>query len=315
MGNSMIAKSCNFSKIWFNLFPHKEPCAASLLVLSPITVLLNLGLIVSFIATRQVTKNTSNILIFSSSFCDLIHGAVIMPLTSSILLNMKAIDFCVKSIALFILTGIQHFSVALTVLLAMDRYLHMNTNIQANPSKLKKMLKKQNIYHVILVGLIIFISAFTIAALHINRMLTIAISAFFNGLLTIYEVVVACLYIRGYLRIRKFVDNNPVYNEPGGSTRTTPEYVRKLYKTVLILIILAFIQYAPLSVIHSIAIAFSYEDAAKEHSSFVIAIEVAQLASDAVLLFNCLVILHFNNEAKDWILRKIGIRKRSGQAR
>ena len=315
MNNSMIASWCNFSILWFKLFPHKEPYAAVLLLLSPITVLLNLGLIVSFIATRQVTKNASNILIFSSSFCDLITAAVSMPLTSSILLNMKGTDFCIKSMVLFVLSGIPHLSVALTVLLAMDRYLHMNTDIQGNPSNLKRMLKKQNICYLILVGFIVLISTFTIAAFHINRMLTMTITAFFTILLTIYEVVVACLYIRGYLRIRRFVDNNPVYNEPGGSTRTTPEYVRKLYKTVLILIILAFAQYVPISVIHTFAIAFDYEHAANKHQFLVMAFEAAHLASNAVLSLNCLVILHFNNKAKTWILRKVGLRKISGQAR
>ena len=315
MSDSMRASWCNFSILSFKLFPHKEPYAAVLLLLSPITVLLNLGLIVSFIATRQVTKNASNILIFSSSFCDLITAAVSMPLASSILLNMKGTDFCIKSMVLFVLSGIPHLSVALTVLLAMDRYLHMNTDIQGNPSKLKRMLKKQNICYLILVGFIVLISTFTIAALHINRMLTMTITAFFTILLTIYEVVVACLYIRGYLRIRRFVDNNPVYNEPGGSTRTTPDYVRKLYKTVLILIILAFVQYVPLSVIHTFAIAFDYEQGANKHQFLVMAFEAAHLASNAVLPLNCLVILHFNNEAKTWILRKVGLRKISGQAR
>ena len=315
MSDSMRASWCNFSILLLKLFPHKEPYAAVLLLLSPITVLLNLGLIVSFIATRQVTKNASNILIFSSSFCDLITAAVSMPLASSILLNMKGTDFCIKSMVLFVLSGIPHLSVALTVLLAMDRYLHMNTDIQGNPSKLKRMLKKQNICYLILVGFIVLISTFTIAALHINRMLTMTITAFFTILLTIYEVVVACLYIRGYLRIRRFVDNNPVYNEPGGSTRTTPDYVRKLYKTVLILIILAFVQYVPLSVIHTFAIAFDYEQGANKHQFLVMAFEAAHLASNAVLPLNCLVILHFNNEAKTWILRKVGLRKISGQAR
>ena len=312
----MAIDMCSAAELWLKLYQDKVLFATILLVFSPIAILLNLTLIASFIATRQITKNTSNVLIFLLSLCDLITGTVSMPLTSSILLDMTANDVCIKAIILFISSSNSSFSVLLTVFLAMDRYLHMSPSFQTRPSKLEKMLRKQNLYFFIVVVLILFISAFVIAAFHISAEVTLSIVSIFTGLLAINVLAIACLYIKGYLRIRRFVDNNPVYNEPGGSTRTTPDYVRKLYKTVLILIMLALIQYTPLCLAEIIAIsAPSVKDefSTDATSYFSYFYELASLLSNSGCFTNCLVILYFNKEAKTWIFTKIGVKRNAEQ--
>ena len=107
-------------------FAHKVIYAAFLLTFSSITVFGNIILIVSLIATQQVTQNTSNILIFVLRFSDLTIGAICMPLKSGIFLNLAASDLCMKFKMLQLLNAFEHFSVVLTMLLAIDRYLHMN---------------------------------------------------------------------------------------------------------------------------------------------------------------------------------------------
>ena len=139
--------NCSYISSWLIFYKHKIPYAAILVILSFIAIILNLTLIVSFIATRQVTKNTSNILIFALSLSDLATGVVSMPLVASILLDKKAVDLCIKSKVFIILSGNGQYSVLLTVLLAVDRYLHMNPNIQNRPSLMRKILKKPNIYY------------------------------------------------------------------------------------------------------------------------------------------------------------------------
>ena len=307
---------CSAAELWLKLYQNKVPFATILLVFSPIAIFLNLTLIVSFIATRQVTKNTSNVLIFLLSFCDLITAAVSMPLTSSILLNMRANDVCTKAVILFISSSNSCFSVLLTVFLAMDRYLHMSPNFHTRPSKIEKMWRKQNIYIFIVIVIILFVSAFAVAVVRISADVTLAIVSTFTGLLALNVLAIACLYIRGYLRIRRYVDNNPIYNEAGGSARTTPDYVRKLYKTVLILIMLAFVQYTPLCLAEIIAISVPFvKDEISTNATlyFSYFYELANLLSNSGCFTNCMVIFYFNKDANTWILTKIGAKRNTEQ--
>ena len=93
----MTTDTCTSIREWHNMFVHKKPYAVTLVILSPITILFNLSLIVSFTGTKQVTQNTSNILIYVISLYDLAAGAFTMPLTAGILLNTDASDICIKS--------------------------------------------------------------------------------------------------------------------------------------------------------------------------------------------------------------------------
>ena len=306
-----IMESCSAVLSWLIFYQHKVPFAVILLTLSPISILVNLSLVTSFIATRQVTRNSSNIFIFVLSLHDLTTGAIYMPLMASMLLDFNADDSCIKAKVLVSIVGSGHASCFFTVLLAVDRYLHMNPDIQSRPSRIAMIFKKPNIYYLIAIANVFFLSVFIIAAFNINSTLTFTIIAFFTDILAAYVLIITCLYIRGYIRIRKFADNNPVYEEPVGSTRTTPCYVRKLYKTVLVLIILAFLHYIPLFVVHIAAISsFPVRDekTARENIVYSYFFELAMLLSSAGCITNGVAVLHFNLQAKTWILNKIGKR-------
>ena len=286
------------------MFVHKEPYAATLLAFSPITILLNLSLIISFIATKQVTQNTSNILIFALNLYDLTAGMFTMPLTANVLLSNDSSDTCIKSKLLIILSCNGQSSIFLTVLLALDRYLHMNPDIHSRPSKMKKALKTPNVY-VVLAGILITTNAVSaIIAFELYRQLTVSIATSVAGIFSILLTILVCLYIRGYLRIRKFADNNPVYNEPMGST---PDYVRKLYKTVLVIVALALIQHAPYCVA-GLIIALHHNPTQLSYGPvFAYFFDFATLSTHAGCFTNCLAILYFNTQAKNWIISKTKI--------
>ena len=307
---------CSTITSWLIFYEHKVPYAAILIIISPITILLNTALIVSFVATRQVTQNTSNILICILSFSDLTTGAVSMTLMANILLNMTADDLCIKTKVLMSFVSNGQFSIFVTVLLAIDRYLHMNPDIQNRPSRVKAIFKKKNICYPLMVAVIFLSSVFVMLVFDINTKLTMVITAIFTGLLAVYVIIIVCLYTRGYMRIRKFTDNNPIYNESLGSTNTTPDYVRRLYKTVLVLILMAFFQHIPMCVVHIIAIVLfpSREATAiKEKAIIPYFFEFAGLLANVGFFINSLAILHFNCKAKKWILAKLGMHRVTSQ--
>ena len=308
----MLLDKCTAVAYWLKMYKHQVLYAILLSTFTPITIILNLSLIASFIATRQVTQNTSNILIFALSFFDLTIGVVSMPLTANVLLHLNEDDTCAKSKVLIIFSSSGQASMILTAFLALDRYLHMNPNIQNRPSRIKKILKAPNIYYVLA---IVFIStnalSFTLA-FQLNKKLTSTVSSISTILLSMQLIFTSSFYIKGYLRIRKFADNNPVYNEPMGSA---PDYVRKLYKTVLVIVALAFVQHVPYCIAAIIA-ALHYDPG--ELSSdpvFAYFFDLASLSAYAGSFTNCMAILHFNIRAKNWIFHKIGLRKAPQQGR
>ena len=302
----MVEDGCSSITDLYKMFAHKIPYVVILLVFSPITILLNLSLIVSFIATKQVTQNTSNILIFVLSLYDLTNGAIGMPLLSRILLDINTKDTCVKSKILIILSSSTQSAIFLTVLLALDRYLHMNPDIRAHPSKIMKVFKKPNIYFILAAMFIITSSLSAIIAFLLYETFTVSTSASVTSAFVLLLLFIACLYTRGYLRIRKFADNSPVYNEPIGST---PDYIRKLYKTVLVIVSLTFIQYVPYCIVSIVLAAQHSPTQLGSNPVFSYFYDFATLSMHAGCFTNCLAILYFNTQARTWILKKIGIQR------
>ena len=307
--------NCSDISSWLIFYKHKIPYAAILIIFSFIAIVLNLTLIVSFIATRQVTKNTSNVLIFALSISDLATGVVSLPLRANVLLTFPTSDFCIKSKVLIISSGNGQYSVLLTVLLAVDRYLHMNPNIQNRPSLMRKILKKPNVYYLIISLLFCAnLLSFSIA-FEFDTKLTITTANALTSLLAIQLTIIAFLYTRGYLRVRKFTNTNPVYNESVGSKNTAPDYVRRLYKTVLIIVSLAFIQYIPYCIMSILAAVYGDFMKLSSSTTFAYFFEFATLSTYAGTFTNCLAILYFNNAAKNWILRQTGIQRTFEQSR
>ena len=301
---NLTTDTCNGIRRWYGQFAHKEAYAAILLAFSPITILLNLSLIISFIATRQVTQNATNILIFALSFCDLTSGALFMPLRANTLLDLNAEDFCIKSKILIMLSSNGQSSLILTFLIALDRYLHMNPDITTRPSKIMKILKPPNIYYVLATTFFVTNTLSAAVAFKFLDMEIFLLASIFTIILSIQLVFITCLYAKGYLRIRKFADNNPVYDEPMGST---PDYVRRLYKTVLVIVSLALLQHVPYCITVVIG-AVHYDPVhVNSNAAFSYFLDFALLSTHAGCFTNCLAILYFNTRAKNWLLTKTRI--------
>ena len=299
---------------WFQIVTsinHKELYVAILLTLSPIVIVSNLILVASFIATRQATQNASNIAIFVISLSDLIVGAVSLPLKASLFWDLTAI--CTKMEVVYFFNAFEHFSVILTALLAVDRYLHMNPRIQSHPSKLRMLMKKPKIYYVIIAFFFAYTSLFAFNAFYNSEILTTIMKALLLYSLSIHIIIITFLYARGYLRIRKFTDSNPVYCDNDGSSASTPDYVRRLYKTVLVLISIAFFQYVPYCLIWNTLTALSLLKKIDMKSWYTVG-EYSSLFIYAGSFTNCFAVLHFNKQARYWVLKQLRISQTAGQS-
>ena len=299
----------------FSSIPHKEELASVLLAYCPAAILLNASLAISLIATKQVTQNSSHLLIFIITISDLISSTVGMPLAGTILLNTTAHNICIKVKVLVIINGLINFSAILAVLTAVDRYLHMNPKIQARSSLIKQIFKTPALYYLLIVAFIISFSSPATAAVFgkANRTANIMLALFSTGLLSSQIVVATCLYTKGYMRIRKFADNNPVYHEGGGQSGSTPDYVRRLYKTVLALVLLALVHVFPLCLV-TMTLSIGYISKTMDpRIGYAHLFEITLLLFYANCITNSIAVLHFNKRAKCWILNKIGCRRSNAQ--
>ena len=308
----------NCAEVSFMLssIPHKEEIAPVLLAYSPVAILLNAILAISLIATKQVTKNSSNLLIFIITISDLTSSTVGMPLGGIILLNTTAHNICIKVKVLVLISGLINFSAILTVLTAVDRYLHMNPRIQARPSLIKQIFEKPALYYLLILVFIISFSppAVAIAVGKASHTENIILALLSTGLLSSQIVVVTTLYTIGYMRIRRFADNNPVYHEASGTSGSTPDYVRRLYKTVLALILLAFLHILPLCLV-TMTLSIGYMFKTLDFNiGYTYLFEITLVLYHANCITNSIAVLYFNKRAKCWILSKIGCKRFHVQA-
>ena len=296
--------------------PHKEGFAYVMLSMSPFAILLSLTLLLSLAATRQVTQNTSSLLIFIITLSDFISGALGMPLAADILLNQAAHGICTKLKIIVIIGGTINFSTILAILTAIDRYLHMNPDIRGRTSRISQIFEKPVVYYLVVVVFFLSLLFPTLSLVFEkkDRKLDLAMGLFSTGQLTIYLLIVSCLYTRGYLRIRKFADSNPVYCKKIGPTSSAPNYVRRLYKTVLTLILLACFHFLPLyftSIAMVMVYIFNKDFDTRNLLQFY---EIALLFFYAHGISNCVAVFCFNKRARTWIFNKTKI-KISGTAR
>ena len=287
-------------------FPHAILYSVVILVYSPIIVIINLALIISFIATKQATKNTSNFLIMCLSFSDLVQGTVILPMFAYILFNGDSNDICTTTKVLLILGGaFGNFSAILTVLVAIDRYLHMNPKIQVKSSLITTVFKVSNIGYLVMTVFIVVVSfAILSTMLLASRSLIMAFIGIFSVAgISIYISTTTCLYISGYRRIRSFTDQNPVYQETGASGEQ-PKYVKNLHKTVLILVLEVFATYLPYSIAQGIVLALQVGKVPYNTTAFAYCIEISGMLMHSNHFVNGLVVLYFNDKARAWIFHK-----------
>ena len=275
-------------------------------IFSPVTIILNLLLIISFIATKQVHQNTSNFLITCLSLSDLLNGAISMPVLSSSFFNIEDTKVCrsfligqISSSFFNMLSG------AVTFLIAIDRYLNMNPNLERR-SRLANLFRRPYIY------LLLLVLALCVLLISVAGMFTSSIQSTHyavlnatSGALTLVAVcAMTVMYAKGYLRIRNFTDASPIYREKNGR-EARPEYVRKLYKSVLVLVIVNISMTAPTCLV-SIAMSFVYFVGSP--NDYVVACSIYLLVCMLIYLnfsVNSLVIFWFNNTARQWVATKI----------
>ena len=276
-------------------------------ILSPMTVCFNALLVASFIATKQVHINTTNFLIMCLSISDFLNGAVPMPLLAIFLLSNDAAGRCIGFKITQVTSGCLGFvSVFLTVLIAVDRYLNMNPNLERS-SRFYKVFQPPYIYYAIafvttsMLGLSIANTFMANAKSSNNFGLLVTVNVI---LLTIGVCVVATLYIKGYIRIRKFTETSSIYRERSGNA-TRPQYVRNLYRSVLILVVLMTVIYVPLCIasIFVLIPLFIKSSHVNRVAYSMFTLTVLPLYMNCVI--NAFVILWFNNVAKQWVLSKM----------
>ena len=275
-------------------------------IFSPITVCLNAFLMASFVATKQVNLNTTNFLIMLLCLSDLINGAVSMPLLASILLSDHGMTRCFRFAIVRLTFYLFSFtSATITVLIAIDRYLNMDPHLERH-SWLHKAFQKPNIYYLLAFVATILLS-FSLVNMMIGREQPLIFGLLIMAnviLITSAVSVVATLYVKGYIRIRKFTEASPIYRERNGNA-TRPQYVRNLYRSVLVLVSVMMLIYVPLC-IATIALMIDAFIGSDNINQVTYSIHVS---TTLLLCINCtinvLVIFWFNNDAKQWAQSKI----------
>ena len=269
-----------------------------LAVYSAISTATNALLISAFIATEQVGINSSNLLIVCTSVSDLISSLIGMP---AHILGWYNRSFNV--LATLVLWTTFPVSQFLTQLLAIDRYLHMNPNVD-HEAKLNKVFKRPFVF--ILIALVIAFSLFLTLLFNFwdKDSHSFGILLLCGNMITIIAIfLVTGLYAKGYLRIQHFTDDSPVYrNEDGGTNR--PKYVRDLFKTVLLLIIAVIIAHSTSAILNVIYGTYVLLNKLIPQQ-LSLATGYAFLWSFSGCCFNCLIIFYHNQLARRWVVNKL----------
>ena len=278
-------------------------------VLSPLTLGLNAVLIASFIATKQIYLNTTNFLIICLCLSDLLNGVVTLPLLAYAVLSDTGANNCsavmigqIASVFFPVLSG------NITLLIAVDRYLNMNPNLERR-SRCYKVFRRPCIYW-LLAFLTISVLSLSIALrfmfyMKLVKTWQIALASLGSVIFLIPAMsVIAALYVKGYLRIRRFTEASPIYRERNGKA-VRPQYVRSLYRSVLVLVILMLLIYVPICVTQVTISVYTFTGRSVEHFVVYLCYCIVGLLMFLNCAINSLVILWFNKTAKQWVLSKL----------
>ncbi len=108
-----------------------------------IITFINALLIASFIATKQCSINTTNFLITCLSTTYLLTGIILMPIYSYEYIWLDSAS-CLLQMASAVLTaGLSGINISLTLLIAIDRYIHMDPDFHRNSTILKRCFERQ----------------------------------------------------------------------------------------------------------------------------------------------------------------------------
>ncbi len=304
--NEATMKECFFS------YPAAYPVYASRIIgaiyaiYCLVIISFNIVLIFSFFATKQSMRNTSNLIIVCWSVSDILIGAIVMPMQLIESLWFDSAKLCsmfkVSKTLQFLFGGI---SFAMTMLLAIDRYVHMNPNFLENESKIAKLFRRPIIYILIFVCCT-FITAISLS-LHFLMEINPQIMAYFTVITAIILLIMipifVTIYTRSYLRIRRFVAENLVYQNRGeADSNESPEYLKELFKTVLLLVVLAVISCFPFIAFTLTSTILSFVNQSYINTTrFVIISHIANICVCSNSFLNALIILYRNKKSRKWL--------------
>ncbi len=300
---------CHILKKLYNFEAQRSPLKISgIITLSccPVIVTINVLLIASLIATKQSLNKASNLLIVSLSISDSLMGAVLIPFQSieNIWQNICPMAMVITMLQTFFLV----FSLSMTILLAADRYLHMDPNFRTSPSRIAKLFTIPWIYAMISIAFLL--SALTAAGTHFVARLGLESMIYVNicfvvVLLAILSAIVA-LYARGYLRIRRFVADNPVYaNRDEPESSENPDYLNKLFKTVLLLLIAMLVSFVPILLTNTILMFTTLTGVEPSPGVQLIILIVNPILNHTNTVTNACIIFYRNEKSKEWLVTKV----------
>lgn len=269
-------------------------------VLSSLAFITNGLLLAALVQTKQ-TKSPTMLIVYLA-IVDMLHMAsmaVTMPYSIATKYDENFDKDCiVTTISTFVTGFLSILSPMMTTIVVIDRYNHMDPNREE--TCLLKMLQRP--YSIaVAVGLIFFC---------IQYPAVFFIGAYFNVPMDVYRLIIAVifavlivlvsfLYIRGYLKVRRFVDESSIYQNNAGVV-CRPDYVRRLFKTVLLLLSVLMATFLP-ATLGNLLISVCNILGIKNHFASSI---VYHFTLPSVLIgpfLNPLILFRYNQEAWLWL--------------
>ena len=289
--------------------------------MSVITVAVNILLLMAMIATKQALINPSSIIIMFMSCADLLNGMLSFPLLAAVRLWCAKNCFT-KTLSEFITIFLGYLSSMAIVLLAIDRYLHIQTTVPLRESFARKLFKGRR--------LAIPMMAITVFSMTMSILFWLFHIARYEGKISIGSLVITLkitsistitiFYIKAYNKVRRFVRTNSIYNSEFQSVETNsankqnspsepsikePVYLRNLQKTVTVLVIALMATYIPQFVAQSVR--FILLLAGQQYNELLIVTEILNAMLFCNSAVNSIIIFKMNKRARSWLFKKLKI--------
>ena len=244
--NNIIAKGLTL------LAEAKDIVLVILTTFSVASTAFNILLISSFIATKQIYKDTTNFLILITCINDLLSSCLLLPFMAIIIYVQDITSKCSHFLKGFLaLSWVVRYSAILTYLISLDRYLHMNPNVLTISKwreRFKKCFKRPQIYFVLLVSSIIAVlySWYFYKVLYFDEELQGVLLLIDASLGLLVLSILSGLYFKGYSGIQEHVAQSRVLsNKTSGDSSHRGRYLQNLSKTVLLLVLTMLLTYMP----------------------------------------------------------------------
>lgn len=315
-GNSTSHDACHhWSSIIYGLNPHLTlALGTGIVALSLPTLFLNSAVLISLVASHQ-TSTTPGLLMACLSATDLLGGSFAFVFFAGLMLRSYLREGlthkCILENSVIVTFSMLYtFFLCLTVLLAVDRYLHMKARV-IGQSRLEKMFKRPQIFVLLIlcVAISVLNSCFFLSGK--EQAVVLLVTMFMT---TTVLCVTTILYTRGYLAVRRITETNPVHQSASGKY-SKPTYLRSLYKSVLFLILTSIFSHTPIvigMVMHSACTltqkCSSFMDAVHSYTTF------SFTSLYCCFLLDGTIILYYNARARAWLrsnIRVLSLRSRT----